>query len=149
MIKHGMSKTRLYNIWCRMIARVSDTKNNRYNRYGGRGIKVCDEWKDPSVFISWALDNGYDDTLSIDRIDNDGNYEPSNCRWTTPKEQARNTVSIKPITFNGETRSIPEWAEKVGILKYTLHKRLRSGWSVERALTTPIDSKYWHKDKKL
>lgn len=146
--KHGMCRTRLYAIWCKMLARTRDPKNNRYSRYGGRGIKVCDEWLDFATFAKWALSNGYNEFLSIDRIDNDGNYCPENCRWATPKEQARNTKSVKPITFNGETHSVPEWAEKIGIPKYTLHKRLRSGWSVERALTEPVDTKYWHTEAK-
>lgn len=146
--KHGMSHTRLYNIWCKMLDRTTNPKNNRYSRYGARGIKVCDDWRSFISFAEWAISSGYNIKLSIDRINNNGNYCPQNCRWATPVQQARNTKSVKLLTYKKETHSVPEWAEKIGIPKYTLHKRLRSGWSIERALTTPVDSKYWHKDKK-
>lgn len=86
---HGMSKTRIYNIWCKMIARCEDPKNNRFSRYGGRGISVCNEWKS---FESFFKDMGNPPSLShsIDRIENNGNYEKSNCKWSTPKQQANN-----------------------------------------------------------
>ena len=90
---HGKRHTRLYKIWINIKARVLNPKNKRYNDYGGRGINICDEWKNDFMsFYNWAMSNGYEENkgLSIDRIDNDGNYEPSNCRWTTPNIQARN-----------------------------------------------------------
>ena len=89
--KHGLFRTRLYTIWINMKMRVLNPKNKRYNDYGGRGITICEEWKNDFMpFYNWAMENGYSDELSIDRIDNDRNYEPSNCRWATQSVQSRN-----------------------------------------------------------
>lgn len=90
-LRHGKSKTRLYHIWANMIQRCENPKSNRFHLYGGRGVSVCKEWREDFMnFYSWAIQNGYTDTLSIDRIDADGNYEPSNCRWATMSEQNKN-----------------------------------------------------------
>ena len=88
--KHGMTGTRLYNCWNGMILRTTYKNHKAYHNYGGRGIKVCKEWLDSSTFFEWAKSHGYKDNLSLDRVNNDGNYEPSNCRWATSKEQANN-----------------------------------------------------------
>ncbi len=97
--KHGLRFTRLYGIWKNMIQRCYNPKAVHYDRYGGRGIKICNDWKDdPETFYKWAMSNGYTDELTIDRINNDGNYEPSNCRWITMKEQAQNRHARKQKT---------------------------------------------------
>ena len=96
---HGLKYTRLYNIWGCMKKRTLNPKNKQYNDYGGRGITICDEWKNDFMsFYNWAMENGYSDKLSIDRIDNDGNYEPSNCRWTIKTIQQRNRGIYKNNT---------------------------------------------------
>ena len=104
---HGLKNTRLYTIWGNIKARILNPKNERYNDYGGRGITICEEWLDIHNFYNWAIQNGYSDELSIDRIDNDGNYEPSNCRWTTQTIQCRNqriqtnnTSGYKGVSYN-------------------------------------------------
>lgn len=91
---HGMTGTRIHDIWCAMRARCNNKNNSAWGWYGGRGIKVCDEWSSFVVFHEWAMSNGYDDDLTIDRIDSDGNYEPSNCRWITQSENTR-LASVK------------------------------------------------------
>lgn len=115
---------RLMNIWRMMINRCEKATNKRYSNYGGRGIKVCPEWHDYYTFAKWALANGYDDCLTIDRADNDGNYEPGNCRWATLKEQANNRQSSRKITYKGETKTVAEWAEHYGIIKSTMYDRV-------------------------
>ena len=134
----GSRKPRLYRIWTNMRQRCLDPNYTNAHRWGGRGITVCDEWSDFEVFRSWAVANGYADGLSIDRIDNDGNYEPSNCRWATPKEQARNTRSTRYLTHNGVTLPAADWADRIGMTSKAVTYRIdRLGWSVARAVTTP------------
>ena len=119
-----------------MKSRCYYTKNKNYNAYGGRGIAVCDEWKNDFMsFYNWAMENGYDDTLTIDRIDNNKGYEPSNCRWVDMKQQSRNRRNTRTITYKGETKPISEWCELLNLNYYTVISRLdRLGWSVERTL---------------
>jgi hypothetical protein len=135
--KHGETKTRLYRIWTSMKSRCSNPVTINFHRYGGRGIKVCDEWeKSYESFRDWALSSGYSDNLSLDRVDNDGDYEPDNCRWATRKEQSENMYTAQLITFNGETHCLAGWARKLGFSKSTLTARInRYGWPIERALT--------------
>ena len=135
---HGETETRLYSIWRNIKTRCENEKAKGYHRYGGRGIKICEAWKeDFQAFRNWALENGYQENLTIDRINNDGNYEPGNCRWATLKEQANNTRKNRLITANGETRTLNEWAEITGIPKSTIQNRIRAGKTPEEALCEP------------
>lgn len=132
----GRSRTMLYRCWNSMRQRCFCEKTNGYLRYGGRGITVCDEWKnDFQAFYDWAIANGYKDGLSIDRIDVNGNYEPSNCRWITFAEQSNNRRTNHYITYNGETKTISEWAQILGMNYNTLRARIRCGWDIERAFS--------------
>ncbi len=126
-IKHGLSKERLYHIWIGMISRCENDLDSRYQSYGGRGIKVCDEWKDVETFNSWANSNGYQDKLTIDRIDVNGNYEPSNCRWATLKEQANNKRNSIFVEFKGNIQTLKEWSEEFNIPYGTLKTRISFG----------------------
>lgn len=131
--------TRLYGIWLLMKQRCENPNRKCYKHYGGRGIVVCDEWSDYLVFKKWALDNGYKDGLSIDRIDSCGNYSPDNCRWATQKEQGRNRRNNHLITFNGETKTMAEWSEICKIPYGTLKARIsKYGFSPSEALTIPV-----------
>lgn len=139
---HGMSRTRLYKEWRRMKERCSLKTADNYEDYGGRGITVCPEWRDSfETFLNWSMANGYQDDLTIERIDNDGPYSPENCRWATKEEQANNKRNNRLITFNGRTQTLAQWAREIGIRRDTLRKRLESGWSLDRALTEPINEK--------
>lgn len=130
---HGQSYTKLYRRWASMIRRCSDLN---YDRYGGRGISVCDEWR---VFENFARDMGEPPAgKTLDRIDNNGNYEPSNCRWATVVEQNRNRRSNNLVTHNGETKCVTEWAEKYGIRQTLLRDRLLSGMRFEDAVSMPV-----------
>lgn len=134
----GESKTRLYKIWKRMRRRCYDTNDNRYEYYGKRGIIVCDEWKnDFDTFKQWALASGYSDDLSIDRINNNGNYEPSNCRWATDIEQANNKSNNKYITINDEAKTLAEWCRIYKMHPSSVGARIRNGWNPLKALTIP------------
>lgn len=140
-IKHHKTGTRLYIIWANIKQRCYNIKSTSYKRYGARGITLCSEWQQFEPFYNWAIQNGYQDNLSIDRIDNNGNYEPANCRWTTRKEQARNTRRNRYITINQKTHCLSEWAEIKGIKISQIEGRLRDGWTYERAIMTPFRNK--------
>lgn len=117
---HGESKTRLYKIWAHIKARCYNKNNKAYLRYGGRGISMCDEWKNSFInFKEWAENNGYLETLSIDRIDNNGNYEPLNCRWATDKQQSNNRRSNILYEYKGKKQNLKAWCEELG-KKYKL-----------------------------
>lgn len=141
--KHGKRHSRIYQVHRTMCQRCYNPNAHEYENYGGRGIEVCDEWKDFLTFEKWATANGYDETAkhgkcTLDRIDPNGDYEPSNCRWATMKQQQRNRRNNVLITYNGETHCMSEWAEIIGIPYGTFQKRLAYGWSIERAITAPL-----------
>lgn len=128
-----------YRVWAGMITRTTNANPflHGYGNYMGRGIAVCERWL---VFENFLEDMGRrpGPHFSIDRIDNDGNYCPENCRWATKKEQSRNTRANKMVTYNGETKCLAEWVDRVGIPRQTIRTRLRLGWTVEKAFETPV-----------
>ncbi len=128
--------TRLYSIWTDMKRRCTKENRQEYKWYGARGIAVCGKWQDFDMFAEWALNNGYAKNLTIDRRDNNGDYEPDNCRWVTIKVQERNRRNSKYVLFQGRMRCLSELAEDAGLKSSTVLSRIvRSGWSVEDALT--------------
>ena len=135
---HGHCNDRLYDIWQNMKDRCYNSHSERYRDYGGRGVVVCPEWLNGfEAFYNWAILNGYKDNLTLDRIDTNGNYEPSNCRWATYKEQANNTRRNILLTYNGKTQTIAQWADETKIKYATLYMRINKlQWNIERALTT-------------
>ena len=143
LTKHGKYYSRLYSIWVDIKDRCCNPKNQAYKNYGGRGINIWSEWLDKENgfmnFYNWAMANGYNDGLTIERIDNDGNYSTDNCRWATVKEQANNRRSNVLVTHNGKTQTMKEWAHDVGIPYKAVWARMQKlGWSSERALTEPV-----------
>jgi hypothetical protein len=127
---HYMSNTKLYSVWSNMKYRCYDIKNREYKRYGMRGIIICNEWKNDFIsFYNWAINNGYQDNLTIDRKDNDGNYEPNNCRWITNQEQCNNKRNNRLITINGQTKNLAEWSKISGINRDTLIGRINRNWN--------------------
>lgn len=146
----GLYQSRLYRIHHMMLCRCYTKSTTNYDLYGGRGIRVCEEWRGKNGFMNfynWSMKNGYSDELSIDRIDVNGNYEPNNCRWATHEEQSNNMRRNKFLEYGGERLTVSQWARKLGINYNTLDKRLRKSWSVEDALTKPIDKKCSTKTK--
>lgn len=136
---HGMSNTKLYSVWSGMKRRCNNPNDDSYNNYGGRGIKVCEDWNKFENFYEWAINNGYSGELTIDRINVDGDYEPSNCRWADHKTQGNNTRRNHYLTYKGVTKTMSEWADISGISYYTLRGRINQyHWSVEKALETPV-----------
>lgn len=135
--KHGGKGTRLYRIWKAMRSRCNNPSSTAYANYGGRGIRVCDEWNDFNRFHDWAESNGYEEWLTIEREDNDKGYSPENCHWATHAEQTRNQRSNRYINYNGETKLLTDWATEKGLRFECVHYRLAHGWSIEDALETP------------
>lgn len=137
-VKHGLSKTRLHRIWHSMYCRCYYKSTNQYENYGGKGIKVCEDWKHIDGFVNfynWAVNNGYDESLTLDRIDNSKDYSPENCRWLTPKEQSNHKTNNVYYDFKGERKTAKQWCEIYGINQTTFLDRLKRGWTLEQALT--------------
>lgn len=129
---------RLYFIFNQMKQRCYNPKNKRYKNYGGRGIKICDEWlNNPNLFFEWALANGYNYTLTIDRIDCNKGYEPNNCRWVTQKFQQNNRTNNRIITYKGKSQTLSQWCEELGIPYSKMKHRVNEmHWSIEKAFET-------------
>lgn len=136
---HGMSNTKVYNTWHSMKARCYNPTNHNYDHYGKRGISVCDEWRDSfEAFYEWAMANGYQESLSLDRIDNDGNYCPQNCRWTTTKVQNNNRGVSLNITYDGRTQNLSEWCKELNLPYIRIYQRVvKYGYTFEEAITEP------------
>lgn len=134
------SKSRLYKIWAKIKTRTESVGSPDYENYGARGIDMCNEWKNSfQSFKAWALGNGYREDLTIDRIDNDKGYSPENCRWADAYTQSNNRRTNHKLTHKGKTQNVSQWAEEMGLKYDTLHNRIKYlGWTVERALTTPV-----------
>lgn len=135
---HGMSHTRLHNIWLTMRQRCQNPNCSTYHKYGAKGISVCSEWENFENFRDWAISNGYADTLTLDRIDFTGDYEPCNCRWATQKEQQNNRSNNVMLTYQGQTKSIYEWSEITGIPPRVLYDRKYRGWNVDRIFSQKV-----------
>ncbi len=136
-ITHGLTKTPEYGVWSHMKRRCEDPSDSSYERYGGRGIRVCERWSSFELFIE-DMRQRPTPRHSIERLHNDGNYEPDNCVWGTKKEQARNRRSNRIITVSGDSQCMAVWADRTGISIGTLWNRLSHGWSHERTVSTPV-----------
>lgn len=148
-MKHGKHKDRIYFAYGSMIQRCTNESNPEYRNYGARGITICDEWLGEygfEKFYDWAIRSGYSENLTIDRINVNGNYEPSNCRWTDILRQQNNKRNNHYISFNGKTQSMADWAREIGISYSALSARINTyKWTLERALTEPTDTTKIHR----
>lgn len=140
---HGKSKTREFRIWTGMKVRCSNENDRAFPDYGGRGISVCSQWLGKNGFAQFLADMGEcpPDKHSIERKDNDGNYEPGNCKWATREEQNSNTRRTRKVTHEGQTKTISQWAREFGISRCLLRARLEMGWEFTRAVTEPVHTK--------
>lgn len=135
MQTHGESNTKLHKIWKAMRKRCNNKNTSDYKYYGGKGVSVCNEWNDFMTFKEWSNNNGYKDGLTIDRIDPNGDYSPSNCRWISHKAQCNNRTTTRLYNYNNETLSIAQLSEKYGVNYSTLYARLSRGLSVADAIS--------------
>ena len=141
--KHGMAKSRIYKIWNGMKNRTNTnslSKDTLYKNYSGRGIKVCDEWRNSfKNFAEWSLANGYTDNLTIERVNNDKDYEPYNCKWVDLGDQANNRRSNVKITYNNETHNLSEWCKRLNKDYALVYNRIhKNKWDFERAISEPV-----------
>lgn len=153
-----MNNSRLENIYMNMKRRCYNPQHHNYERYGGRGITICDEWLNPErdftigghptkgfiSFRTWALENGYADNLTIDRIDNNKGYSPINCRWVSIKVQNNNRSCCTAITYHGKTQNLTQWCEELGLNYRLVQMRLRRNWSVEKAFEEKKHLNGWY-----
>lgn len=141
---HGLTDSRIHHIWSAMKQRCYNENNSAYNRYGGRGITVCDEWKNDFVaFYNWATSAGYNDNLTIDRVDPNGNYCPENCRWISQSAQCVNKANTLRLEYKGESHTINEWAKILGMSPVTIRSRYYvRHWPVEEILSRPVKEDY-------
>ena len=138
---HGLSHTRLWATWKAMKQRCSNPKTAAYHRYGGRGIAFTPEWETFEPFLKWSLENGYADDLELDRIDNDGNYEPNNCQYITHRANSQKTSACRTVILNGETISVAQRASSLGLLIGTVNARIARGWPIEKIFSQPAWSR--------
>ena len=144
--QNGLSGTRVYDIWCNIIDRCHNSSCRSYHNYGGRGIKVCNEWLEFGQFYNWSLSNGYAENLTIERKDVNGNYEPLNCTWIPKSEQNYNKRTTHNITINGITKPMALWAKENGISLQAMYYRIKNGWTGEDLLK-PVKEYQIHKLK--
>lgn len=129
----------LYRKYHHIKGRCYNPNDKRYSRYGGRGIKMCDEWlKDYMSFEEWSLRNGYAEGLTIHRVDNDGDYCPNNCKYVSFSENSKHRCTTRYFTHNGKTQSLSDWCKELGLTYHTILCRLRAGWDFEKAISEPI-----------
>ena len=151
---HGESRTRLYRVWMNILRRCDNTSDKCYQKYGGNGITLCDDWRNSYVaFRDWAISTGYDKDAppgkcTIDRIDNSKGYYPENCRWVDRSVQQNNRSVNHKLTIDGETHTIAEWAKLSGKTFGQIYKRLVRGWDAKDAVIKPIDKRFSHAKNK-
>ncbi len=137
--KHGLAKTPLYEVHHLMMRRCYEVDSKNYHQYGGRGIKVCEEWHDVTAFNTWAMANGFEEGLQLDRQDNYGSYEASNCHFVSSKANNNNRRDNRLIRYAGKTQTLQQWADETGLNTATIRMRIdKLHWSVERALTQSL-----------
>lgn len=139
-LRHNMSNSRLYHVWASIKRRCNAPSDKNYKNYGSRGIKMYKEWADSfETFMAWALNNGYSDSLTIERIDVNGDYCPENCTWIPANEQQKNRRTCYSITYNGRTQNLVDWCNELNLPYKLIHNRIHKlGWTFVRSITEPV-----------